>query len=587
MTGPSSLFEHGLGPVARSPEVQAATDLLRHAPAQARGAVYTRPELVALMLDLAGYLPEQDLSGTRLLEPCFGAGVFLLQAVRRRLDAYFAFGGTSGRAVDDLRDAVLAAEIHGASTATTRQHLLTLLRSYGLTSVQAEALSGQWLRQDDFLLMDVPGSFSHVLGNPPYLRSEEISPALLGAYRQRYRTVADRADLFVPFFERGLDLLRPGGKLCFVCSDRWLRNVYGRLLRRKVDAGFHLAAHLDLGGTPVFDSAVTAYPAVTLLVRDAPAAFAPLPARVTFLRRPAPLDLSTLAEAPGRVDLVGALHGTGPHPDVIGVPVAVQGEDPWLLDLGPSLLVLRGIEARFPSLSHAGVRVGIGLATGLDAVFTGPLDAFEIEADRLLPLVMAADVRSGTLRWSGLGAVNPYGDDGRLVSLSAYPRLAAYLQSFSDAVRGRDAARRSPASWYRTQSRPLPGLLGTPKLLMPDLNARVAVAYDAGGFYPHHNVYHLTSRTWPLRALQTVLRSTVTLLFMRGYAVTMRGGTLRTQAGTLRRLRLPAWRDLPVPLRRTLISLAESPDLGAVDHAAAQVYGLTPAEIRLLPERSS
>src|SRR5260221_9029554 len=55
--------------------------------AEARGAVFTRLEVVEFILDLAGYTADQPLQGLRLLEPSFGAGDFFLPALQRLLKA--------------------------------------------------------------------------------------------------------------------------------------------------------------------------------------------------------------------------------------------------------------------------------------------------------------------------------------------------------------------------------------------------------------------------------------------------------------------------------------------------------------------
>jgi hypothetical protein len=56
------------------------------------------------------------------------------------------------------------------------------------------------------------GGFDVVLGNPPYVRMEHLK-ALKPYLEKRYEVVSDRADLYCYFFERGLRLLKPGGRL--------------------------------------------------------------------------------------------------------------------------------------------------------------------------------------------------------------------------------------------------------------------------------------------------------------------------------------------------------------------------------------
>jgi len=554
------LFDIEPESIPRTLPVQAAIDQLSTGSSAERGEVFTRPEITEFMLDLSGYTADRDLTGTRLLEPSFGSGEFLIPAVHRRLQSYFAFGGLVSAAETDLGEAFRAVELHRETFLATRAVLDRVLDEYGLPLRTRTALLDRWLRQDDFLLTKVSGQFTHVVGNPPYLRQESIPTPLLELYRTRYSTMTDRADLFVPFFERGLDLLTPGGQLCFICSDRWFRNKYGGHLRSKVAAQYHLRVYLDLIDTPVFQSEVTAYPAITLLTRDT--------GHETRLSRRPQIEPSALRY------LAEGLKGTAFHPDVECIPSAVQDADPWLLDLGPALAVLRDIEARFPVIEEVGVSVGIGVATGADRVYIGPMEELDVEDDRKVPLGMAADVRSGVLRWSGLGVVNPFADVGGLVDLKAYPLLRAYLTRHEAAIRARNVAQRTPAAWYRTIDRIMPALTAVPKLLIPDMNGQASVAYDPGTVYPHHNLYYVTSQDWELRALQAVLRSRVTRLFMGAYSVKMRGGTLRYQAQYLRRLRLPRWKDVPADLQQQLGLLAESTDTDAINLAVFRLYGL-------------
>src|SRR3546814_4324262 len=88
--------------------------------------------------------------------------------------------------------------------------------------------------------------FDFVVDNPPYVRQERIPASLLAEYRRRYRTLYDRADLYVLFYERGLDLLAPGGRLGFICANRWIKNRYGGPLRAKISEQFHLS-HFKIG----------------------------------------------------------------------------------------------------------------------------------------------------------------------------------------------------------------------------------------------------------------------------------------------------------------------------------------------------
>ena len=138
-----------------------AVDKLAHdSGADERGAIYTRREVVEFMLDLAGYAPSQPLHQTRLLEPSFGGGEFLLAAINRLMLAFKAAGGES-----DLVDCIRAVELHRSTFNATREKVDSLLFQHGLNAAERSRLTSAWLTAGDFLLHPMQGRFDFVIGN--------------------------------------------------------------------------------------------------------------------------------------------------------------------------------------------------------------------------------------------------------------------------------------------------------------------------------------------------------------------------------------------------------------------------------------
>ncbi len=530
---------------------------------EARGAIFTRREVVDFILDLAGYRADRPLHQQRLLEPSFGGGDFLLPAIERLLIAYASSGGTAPET--DLADAIRGIELHDESVAETGTAVEQLLVAHGCTPQAAHALRRAWLHRGDFLLAELNSGFDYIIGNPPYVRQELIADVLMAEYRRRYRTIYDRADIYIPFIERSLSLLNPAGALGFICADRWMKNRYGRPLRELVADGYNLRVFVDMVDTPAFTSDVIAYPGIFVIADEAAG-----PTRIA--RRPeiASPVLATLA-----AELLGECP---PSPAVHSATVVRPGGEPWLVDATSGIEIVRALEARLPTIEEAGCKVGIGVATGADQAFIGPFDALDVEPDRKLPLVMTRDIADGTIVWRGKGIVNPFAEEGGLVSLDAYPRLKRYLEDRKDAIAGRHVAKKAPANWYRTIDRIYPELVARPKLLIPDIKGEAHIVLDEGNFYPHHNLYFIVSDEWDLKALQAVLLSRITRLFIATYSTRMRGGFMRFQAQYLRRLRLPRWADVPEPVRDALRAAAETRNRTACDAAAADLYGLSVEE---------
>lgn len=553
------------------PVTEAVEKLATEGGIEERGAIYTKREVVDFILDLTGYTADAKLVNYRLLEPSFGDGDFLLPAIDRLLES---------AARDDaltyvtLAPAIRAIELHRATFEGTRTLVAERLRTAGLSREDSARLCNAWLYQGDFLLAAFEPAFTHVVGNPPYVRQEAIPDILMAEYRARYKTIYDRADIYVPFIERSLALLGQGGKLSFICADRWMKNKYGKKLRELVSKKYALTTYVDMYGVDAFHAEVSAYPAITVIERAEEH-------KTRVFARPA-VDSKFLKSLAAELT-AAKLPKTSKAREIENV---TAGGEPWVLDSFDELALVRRIEAQFPALEDAGCKVGIGVATGADKAFIGDFESLDVEASRKLPLVMTRDILEGHVAWRGKGIVNPFGDDGKLVDLEDFPKLRAYLEERKEQIAGRHVAEKNPRGWYRTIDRIYPELTYREKLLIPDIKGDASIVYEAGKLYPHHNLYFITSDEWDVHALQAVMRSGIARLFVSLYCTRMRGGYLRFQAQYLRKIRIPQWQNVSADLRQRLADYAETNDRHALNEIVSELYGLSPAELKLIEGKS-
>ncbi|PJN93152.1 modification methylase PaeR7I, partial [Amaricoccus sp. HAR-UPW-R2A-40] len=143
--------------------------------------------------------------------------------------------------------------------------------------------------------------------------------------------------------------------------------------RAFVASGFHLRAYVDMVNTPAFHADVVAYPAITIIAREA--------AGLTRIAHRPEIDQDTLTRLAAEL--------TGPSPDpargVREIARVTAGAEPWILESSDQLALVRRLEASFPTIEEAGCKVGIGVATGADKAFIGRFDALDVEEDRKLP----------------------------------------------------------------------------------------------------------------------------------------------------------------------------------------------------------
>jgi adenine-specific DNA-methyltransferase len=523
------------------------------------GVVLTKPHVVDLILDLARYQAGKDLMSMRLLEPSCGHGAFLIPAVRRLLEA---FRHSDGK-LSDLKQAITAFDIDPSHVDQTKRSLIAEICLFGFREKDAASLVDGWIFEGDFLLANLSPNFDVIVGNPPYIRIEQIAPELQTEYRRRYLSLFDRADLYVAFIERSLSLMAGKGVLSFICADRWILNRYGAPLREKISKNFQVETYIDLHTASPFDSDVIAYPSI-------------------FVIKPGKTDnvnvFTLKSAAPRECRAVLKTLGTKRAVDE-GVSYArydtwFSGSDPWTLSSPEQLAALRELESRFEPIEADGsTEVRIGVATGNDSLYIVDKDA-PIEASRLMPLVMRSDLDKGKICDSKRCVINTFETSGGVVDLADYPKLEAYFEKHSSEIRKRHVAKKNKSGWFRTIDRVYPALVKKQKLLIPDIAGSNEVTFDPGKYFPHHNLYFVISDKWDLEVLGGLLSSRVALFFVWSYAVKMRGGYLRFQAQYLRRIRVPNPSDLTDDLRAQIKDSFRKRDFKSLDRLALRAYKL-------------
>jgi len=520
------------------------------------------------MLDLAGYTADRDLQLLVVMEPAAGDGSFVLEIVRRLI----ASCQLHGRSISSAHASLIAYELDHVIAQRCRDSVVELLLAHDVDSSAARDLSIQWIRSGDYLLelKQLPAA-DVVIGNPPYIRLEDIGGERVKQYRTLYPTMVGRADIYVAFFEAALTQLLPGGTCAFICADRWMLNQYGAQLRRMITSRFSVETVMEMHRADAFHSDVSAYPAITI-IRARSQQQAIVARGDASAERMGSKGIRTI------FDQAAQSNRTPVHRD--GVKAAsVQewftGTQPWPCYNPARLSLLKYLEANFYPLDSkgTGTRSGIGVASGADKVYLTK-DANLIEPDRLLPMAMARDIRSGELEWSGHLLINPWSGRG-LVSLAKYPRLQAYLCQHEAELRQRHVGRRNPANWYRTIDKVEPGLLSRTKLYIADIKDRLNPVLDRGQTYPHHNLYFIQSASWDHEVLGGLLLSDVAQFFVECYGVRLRGGYLRFQAQYLRRIRLPRPMDISPAHADVLRRAFRDRDRDSATEIAFQLYGIS------------
>ena len=146
---------------------------------------------------------------------------------------------------DNIKKEKRKAEINGFEAAVKQ---ITEWDPYDQNSV-SPFFDPEWM----FCLKE---KFDIVIGNPPYIQLQNNGGELAKLYEPcGYKTFAKTGDIYCLFYERGYQLLKPNGLLCYITSNKWMRAGYGEKTRKFFAKNTDPQLLIDFAGVKIFESA--------------------------------------------------------------------------------------------------------------------------------------------------------------------------------------------------------------------------------------------------------------------------------------------------------------------------------------------
>lgn len=228
------------------------------------GQVFTPAHIVEFMLDNIGYTVHGDILSKTVYEPSFGQGVFLFEIVDRLVGRAAAENIPLAVVSELLNMNVHGVEYDEVLYKETIENLNKHVLGHGI-------IPPKW---DNLLCMDALGhcpvdTFDFIVGNPPYIRTHNLTDEMRQNMERFAITAAGTSDMYVTFMEYGLSVLKPGGKLSYIVPNSWLKNTSQRAFREHLFGERLVKSVHDFLSEKVF-STVGTYTAVVVLCADNP-----------------------------------------------------------------------------------------------------------------------------------------------------------------------------------------------------------------------------------------------------------------------------------------------------------------------------
>jgi type I restriction-modification system DNA methylase subunit len=351
---------------------------------------------------------------------------------------------------------------------------------------------------------DNPG-FDAVVGNPPYIRQEELGDRK--PFLETYQTYSSFADLYVYFIEQAHELVRKHGRFGMITSNKFMRANYGRGLRLYLLTNTALNEIVDFGELPVFEDAA-AMTAILLAQRESVDAQA---FRFTQMQT---LDFDSLEAEINRI-------GKQLNQEALG--------ENWTLVPADEIRILNKIRENSTTLTRycegeirRGVTTGFNEAFIIDAETRNYLiDEDPRSAEIIKPCVAGDDIRKYEIQfreryliWTYIG-----------VPITQYPAVFNHLQQFE----GKLVKRKDQGEhWWELRSCTYYDDFEKPKIVYPDIGMSCRFCFDESGLFLTNNAYLIPASDLYLLAL---LNSHLTFYYLKHICMVLgdadRGGRLR------------------------------------------------------------
>ncbi len=379
-------------------------------------------------------------------------------------------------------------------------------------------------------MFGVKEGFDVVIGNPPYIQLQSDHGKLGDLYKPcRYETFAKTGDIYCLFYERGWQLLKDNGHLCYITSNKWMRAGYGEATRKFFAEKTDPQLLIDFAGEKIFESA-TVDTNILLFEKNA---------------QNRGKTSCCIGTSDCRKDLSVFVKQTA-------TPCAFTSSDSWVILSDIEQRIKHKIESVGTPLKEWGVNIYRGILTGCNEAFiidenkraeilARCADVAERQRTEQIirPILRGRDIKRYGYDWANLYLITTHNgipERGvKRIDIENYPSIKRHLDAYWDKISARSDKGDTP---YNLRSCAYMDDFDKPKIVWMDLSDVPTFAYDDNAQFTNNTVYFLSGRENLLYLLGYLNSKIATYLFSQ-IGSTSGVGTTRWQAFTMERLFVP------------------------------------------------
>ena len=390
---------------------------------------------------------------------------------------------------------------------TLRAELLQLLEQEGAFAPKDAKQMAQWNPYDqnavaDFFdpewMFNVADGFDIVIGNPPYIQLQNNGGELAELYEPcGYKTFARTGDIYCLFYERGYQLLKKNGHLCYITSNKWMRAGYGEKTREFLANNTDPQLLIDFAGVKIFESATV--DTNILLFANGKNQHKTLCAVTNKSNKD---DLKQLSDF---VRLNGSI-------------CTFNGSDSWVILSPIEQSIKNKIESVGTPLRDWDINIYRGVLTGYNDAFIISSDKREEilsncktederkrTAELIRPILRGRDIKRYGYDWAGLWLINTHnGVKGKYppIDIKDYPAVKQHLDLYWDKIKKRDDKGVTP---YNLRNCAYMDDFFKPKIVYGQFQDGAEYSFAEAGVFLSSNEYMLITHDYSSKCLLAFL----------------------------------------------------------------------------------
>ena len=421
--------------------------------------------------------------------------------------------------------------------------------------------------------------FDVVIGNPPYIRVQNLEHSIIDYFKSNYKSFFQKADIYLLFIEKAISLLKENSGLSFINPTLFLSSDYGQGLREFLSQ-YKVSRIVDFGDLPIFEEAIT-YTGIFFISKSKPES-------IQFKK----------------IESIANIESSLNEMQYESFNQSNFGKENWVLKNDKHNKLLNKLQSH-QNLGAIAV-INSGCFTGFDKAFfvdDKTIIDYDLEEDVIKPVIMGKEPKKYKLQKPIKKCIYPYklGDNNETEIIeeqtfkTSFPNCYKYLQNFKSELENRMDSRKTFKEmgrvWYSYTRKGLINIFEEKKILVGYIVSKNTYCLDEFGYmFSVGRVFAIQPNEKNLsEVILGILNSKVSQFLMTSLCPIKQGGFYKISSQYLNSFPIPNLEsEFTTGIKDLVLNIQSAKATNTtelenqIDQLVYKLYDLTEEEIKII-----